>query len=65
MPKIVLEIKDCSQCPFHVISGTYSTDGWDKMDEWFCSKENEIIRYGVEWGDKVPIPDWCPILLEK
>lgn len=59
MTEITLSIKDCSRCPFHEVTGTSSTDGWDRGEDWFCTKEQKFIQKFVEWHDKVPVPEWC------
>ena len=75
MKTIKLEIKDCSGCPFHDTS-PYPTDDWfERPHYWWCNhpdmkqkERNESGTYAkkvagyVEWNDKTPIPDWCPIV---
>ncbi len=64
---IKLEIITCKECPFHKRGNAYSTDGWDRMEDWLCSKKNDtLIQEGVEWHeeDKIPVPKWCPIRVE-
>jgi hypothetical protein len=36
--EIKITIKNCKECPFFKISNSYSSDGYDKMDDWFCTK---------------------------
>lgn len=57
------EIADCSECKFHTVSDRYSSDGWDRMEDWTCTKSNKKIAGGVEWHDKIPVPNWCEILV--
>ena len=67
MPKIALEIVSCKDCPFKKSTNFWSSDGWDRMEDWVCTKSNEKkIAGSVEWHEesKVPVPDWCPILIE-
>jgi len=63
MTKIAIEIKDCSACPFLKRTNQWSSDGWDKMEDWECSKmiPQKKIAGSVEWFDKIEIPEWCPI----
>jgi hypothetical protein len=65
--KIVVEINSCKQCPYFKIGTPYSTDGWDRMEDWICTKANKTIQGGVEWYEesRISIPKWCPCLLKK
>jgi len=63
--KVVLEIKNCSQCPHFRASMPYSTDGFDSGSDWKCSKSDKVIAEFVEWNESPAIPDWCPIKIEK
>lgn len=62
--EIKIEIKTCKDCPFFDIVDTYSTDGWDRMEDWVCTKMNptQEIASAVEWYEEkdIKIPDWCP-----
>jgi hypothetical protein len=63
---VVLEIKNCSECPHHKTCNQWSSDGWDRMEDWICTKmDGKKVAGGVEWHDVIPIPDWCPIRLEN
>lgn len=53
------------RCPFHKITGTGSTDGFDRGEDWHCTKANKPIMGFVEWTDKVCIPEWCPLRIEN
>ena len=64
--KIVLEITSRKKCPHFDTSNQWSSDGWDRMEDWNCKKENgKKIAGCVEWHEesKIKIPDWCPIRL--
>ena len=65
MTKIVIDIKDCSKCPFHETTPYRTADSWERADNWFCSHGGDMKKVAgyVEWNDKTPIPDWCPIKL--
>jgi hypothetical protein len=47
---------------FFKTSEPFSSDGWDRMEDWICSKLDKKIQAGVEWYEeiKIKIPDWCP-----
>jgi hypothetical protein len=63
--KIAVEINSCKQCPHFITENHYSSDGWDKMEDWVCNKmePKKKIQGAVEWHEerKIKIPDWCPI----
>ena len=63
MPKIAIEIKSCKDCPFFDERNYYSTDGWDRMVDWYCTKSEKRIQGAVEWHEerKIQVPDWCEI----
>ncbi len=61
--KIAIEIKSCQECPFFKKINPYSTDGFDRMEDWVCTKnDSKIIQGAVEWHEesKIEIPEWCP-----
>lgn len=64
MAKIKIEINSCKQCPHFYTTNQWSSDGWDRMEDWMCRKANKKIQGCVEWHEesKIKIPDWCPIL---
>ena len=65
MAEIIIEIKDCSQCPNFKRERVYTEDSFEEGYDWFCGKnENKKIAGFVEWRDKTPIPDWCPIIVK-
>lgn len=69
--KAYIEISSCKNCPFKKETNFFSSDGWDRMCDWVCTKNQEgeakKIQGGVEWHeeDKIKVPDWCPISLEN
>ena len=68
MVKIVIEIKNCKQCPFFKEERYYSPDSFEAPAfNWYCMKSGgrKISGY-VEWyeEDEVPVPDWCEIKLD-
>lgn len=63
-----LELNSCKECPYFVRGNPYSSDGFDRMEDWFCKNPeliNKKISGAVEWHEenKIPIPDWCPLRL--
>lgn len=64
MAEIIIEIDNCKQCPYFKTDNRWSSDGFDEMVDWICSKKNEKIQGSVEWHEEseIQIPDWCPIL---
>ncbi len=65
--KIQLDIKSCKECPFWKEGPSETTDGFDRGNDWICTKnKNKIIAGFVEWHEvnKTPVPEWCPIKVE-
>lgn len=59
-----LPITHCKDCPFKKETNQWSSDGWDRMEDWICDKaDGRKIRGAVEWHEisKIKIPDWCPL----
>ena len=67
MAQIVIEVESCKQCP-HMITGNYwSSDGWDRMEDWMCKAcDCKIIANSVEWHEEreIKIPEWRPKLIK-
>lgn len=63
MVTIKIDISSCKNCPHFDKRNPWSSDGWDRMEDWFCKKENKTIQKAVEWHEEsnINIPDWCPI----
>lgn len=63
--KIEIPVTTCAKCPFFERRNPYSSDGWDLMEDWHCTKEDRLIRGAVDkWEDeKIEIPQWCPFLI--
>lgn len=58
---IQIEINSCKECPFFTLGSDYSTDGWDRGNDWFCRKmDNKQIANFVERNEKPDVPEWCP-----
>ncbi len=62
MVKIHLEIISCNKCPKMDERNPWSSDGFDRMIDWHCTEADRKIAGSVEWHDKIPIPEWCPLL---
>jgi NMD protein affecting ribosome stability and mRNA decay len=56
--KITIEIQSCSQCKFKGERNPWSSDGWDRMIDWHCTKNDQTIQKAVEWHEekKSPFP---------
>ena len=63
--KIIIDIFSCKECPHFKITNEYSTDGWDRGEDWFCTKANKQIAGFVEWHEKPSIPEWCPCKIKR
>lgn len=64
------KIASCKQCPFLEEGPRHSTDGFDSGNDWICKHEktkNKMIAGFVEWHEvnTTPIPDWCPIKINR
>jgi hypothetical protein len=60
--QIVIDIKNCKECPHFEQGPRQSTDGLDGGYDWFCKKADKQIATFVEWHEekRVKIPNWCP-----
>lgn len=67
MPKVSIDIRNCKDCPFFDERNPWSSDGWDRMVDWYCKKSNVVIQGCVEWYEesKIQIPEWCEIKIKK
>lgn len=67
MSKIVLEVRDCQDCPFVKSEYVYTGDSWDHMYDYFCQKaDNKKVAGAIEWRSEMPeVPEWCPCHLQK
>ncbi len=67
MAKIVLNITECSQCPFIKKEVVHTEDSFSRDENWICTKtkrKNNIIANWVHWTEHPDVPIWCPILLK-
>jgi hypothetical protein len=67
--KVVLEFENCKGCPFFKTGNYWSSDGWDRMEDWICCHPEvgeKKIAGSVEWHEekKIKVPEWCPIALK-
>jgi hypothetical protein len=61
--KIVLDLESCQQCPAFKTGNYWSSDGWDRMEDWLCKDMGDKkIQGSVEWFEErhIKIPEWCP-----
>ncbi len=62
---IAIEIRSCKDCRHFSTGNEFSTDGFDRMEDWFCNhdEKQKKIQGAVEWHEerKIEVPDWCPI----
>ena len=60
-----IQVTHCRDCPFRTTTNHYSTDGWDHMEDWMCTKmvPAKKIQGAVEWHEesKIELPAWCPL----
>lgn len=60
--EIKITINSCQDCPFFKSEPQYTADSFERPEKWMCKKQhNKVIRNYVDWNDKVPVPDWCPV----
>jgi hypothetical protein len=59
---IKLEITSCKECPHFDTKNQWSSDGWDRMEDWFCNKVKKTIASSVEWHEesRIEVPEFCP-----
>lgn len=60
MTKIQIEINNCGECPHFESERIYTSDSFDMLFKWTCTKADRVISGCVDTWDKVKIPDWCP-----
>lgn len=61
---VLLPIEHCRKCPNLEIGNFWSSDGWDRMEDWMCKAADlRVIQGAVEWHEEsdIKIPDWCPL----
>ena len=63
--EIIINIENCTKCPHFKITGTSSTDGFDRGEDWHCVKADRPIAGFVEWHEHPEIPSWCPCRVKK
>lgn len=57
MPYIIIEVKSCKECPHFKTMNLWSSDGWDRMEDWCCTKHSENSmrkQIGDKWTNKEP-----------
>ena len=66
MAKIILEIKNCSECPKVIYGRRFKSDIWDDggVYDYNCSITGKIVASWIEYPSQMPqIPDDCPLRL--
>lgn len=64
--RIVLVLKDCSDCPYITCVRDYSdSDGWDEVSDYKCSKNNEYLGRYHNIRGIIEIPEWCPYKMKN
>lgn len=67
-----IAITECRVCPHRESTNHWSSDGWDRMEDWECKlmpsddeekNKHKKIQGAVEWHEesKIGQPDWCPL----
>jgi len=67
-----LVIKSCSDCPNIRKEPQYTSDSWERANNWYCT-ETELENDGkkiagyVEWMDikDIKVPEWCPLRIKR
>jgi len=57
------ENEQCIGCE-HLSSSQYSTDGFDVCFDEKCKKAKKTIDGCRDWHEKLPVPNWCPLLVK-
>lgn len=64
MPKLILDIETCGECPYCIRVPDKPVDPWDRLmpTVWTCTKSGgRKIQGYIEWFDPLLVPDWCPL----
>jgi len=64
-PTILIE--RCNQCSKLEAMACPTEDSWERAENWYCSGHEDVPKIAgyVEWNDKVPVPKWCPMRVER
>jgi hypothetical protein len=60
-----MEIPKCKSCKNKKACNFWSSDGWDRMEDWVCElMDDKKIAGAIEWHEenKIETPNWCPLL---
>lgn len=65
--KVAIEIISCKNCPYFKIGNVWSSDGFDRMEDWECTIAKKTIAASVEWHEEkdIKIPEWCPAKVDQ
>lgn len=61
MVQIKLDIQNCEQCPHATTSKVYTADSWEDVRKVHCELLNKDVHSYLDWYDKSPVPNECPI----
>lgn len=59
--QVTLTVRECEDCPFHEARKVWTEDSWDQVRAIKCNKLNRDVYEYLDWYDKSPVPDECPI----
>ena len=64
-PTILIE--RCSNCPSLEATPYPTADSWERAENWYCSAHEDVPKIAgyVEWNDKIPVPEWCPLRVRR
>ena len=64
-PTILIE--RCNQCPNLESTTCQTNDSFERPEDWYCSAHEDFPKIAgyVEWRDKVPVPNWCPLRVKR
>ena len=64
MAKIIIDIKNCTECPFSISRAILTPDPFEHDTGVHCSMKKERLAFSWEYPDDLKnatVPDWCPI----
>jgi hypothetical protein len=62
MIQAAIIINHCNECPNLKSDRVYTPDSFEHIEKFMCKKKRDKKISGyVERGEKVEVPEWCPI----
>jgi len=60
---VTYTITTCRNCPHAKEGGSYSLDGFERGNDWFCKEYGGalIARFVERKSERIEIPEWCPL----